>query len=94
MKEILTGLLNYLGWAYWVKIDTANPACTYYFGPFLSITEAKKAKAGYIEDLMNENSSGIEVEIKRCKPSELTVFNEELEASRDFSRVPAYMAQS
>ena len=94
MKEILTGLLNYLGWAYWVKIDTADPSCTYYFGPFLSITEAKKAKAGYIEDLMNENSSGIEVEIKRCKPSELTVFNEELEESRDFNPVPAYLAQS
>ena len=94
MKEILTGLLNYLGLAYWVKIDTADPTCTYYFGPFLSLTEAKKAKAGYIEDLMNENSSGIEVEIKRCKPSELTVFNEELEESRDFDSVSVYMAPS
>ena len=87
MKEILTGVLDYLGQAYWIKLDTSQPYCTYYFGPFLTIAEAKTAKAGYIEDLMNEGSVGLEVEIKRCKPSELTVFDE-MGESMDFNPVP------
>ncbi len=93
MKEIVTGILNSLGCAYWVKIDTSQPSCTYYFGPFLRVGEAKNAKAGYIEDLMNEGSLGIEVAIKRCKPSELTVFDE-VEESMDFNPVPAFTTQS
>ncbi|MDJ0533348.1 MAG: DUF1816 domain-containing protein [Xenococcaceae cyanobacterium MO_207.B15] len=93
MKEILTGILNSLGWAYWIKLDTAKPSCTYFFGPFLTVTEAKNAKAGYIEDLKNEGCSGIEVEIKRCKPSELTIFDE-LGESVDFNTVPALSTQS
>ncbi|MDJ0679024.1 MAG: DUF1816 domain-containing protein [Xenococcaceae cyanobacterium MO_167.B52] len=95
MKELVIGALNSLGLAYWVKIDTTKPSCIYYFGPFLTVTEAKNAKAGYIEDLTNEGCSGIEVEIKRCKPSELTVFdNDELEGGMDFNPVPAYFIRS
>ncbi len=95
MKELITGALNSLGLAYWVRIDTSQPACTYYFGPFITVMEAKNAKGGYLEDLTNEGCSGIEVEIKRCKPTELTVFdNEELEGSMDFNPVPAYFIRS
>ncbi|HHP7230789.1 MAG TPA: DUF1816 domain-containing protein [Xenococcaceae cyanobacterium] len=94
MKEILINLLNSLGLAYWVKIDTNQPPCTYYFGPFLSLTAAKDAKAGYIEDLKSEGCASIDVEIKRCKPSELTVFSEEVEEPVDFKAVPAFSSQS
>ncbi len=94
MNELITGVLNSLGLAYWVKIETAQPSCIYYFGPFLTVVEAKNAQAGYIEDLMNEGSMGIEVAIKRCKPSELTVFDdEEMAATVDFNPFPAYIAQ-
>lgn len=93
MKEIITVFLNSLGLAYWVKIDTSQPSCTYYFGPFSTFIEAKNAKAGYMEDLTNEGCSRIESEIKRCKPSELTVFSDEVEESLDFSAVPAYITQ-
>lgn len=94
MKEIVTGFLNSLGLAYWVKIDTSKPSCTYYFGPFATFIAAKKAKSGYIEDLTNEGCLRIEAEIKRCKPSELTVFSDEVEENLDFNPVPAYIAQS
>ncbi|MCT7972471.1 DUF1816 domain-containing protein [Laspinema olomoucense] len=76
LKEILISLLNLLGWAWWVEIATDNPRCTYYFGPFLSKTEAETAKNGYIEDLEQESAQGISFAIKRCKPSDLTVYEE------------------
>jgi len=62
---------------YWVKIKTAQPKCIYYFGPFDNVTEAKLNQNGYIEDLIGENASGIYVEIKKCKPKTLTVYEEE-----------------
>ncbi|MEM1393571.1 MAG: DUF1816 domain-containing protein [Cyanobacteria bacterium P01_H01_bin.150] len=62
---------------YWVKIRTAQPKCIYYFGPFDNPQEAKLNQNGYVEDLIGENTSGIYVEIKKCKPKILTVYEEE-----------------
>jgi hypothetical protein len=76
MKEILIKSLDFLGLALWVEIVTDNPRCTYYFGPFLSEQEAIASKGGYIEDLENEGACGISVTIKRCKPTNLTIFDE------------------
>lgn len=76
IKEILTMVLNALGWAYWVKIETAKPSCTYYFGPFLSLQNARLARIGYVDDLTQEGAAEIVVEIKRCKPTELTIIKE------------------
>lgn len=76
MKEILIKSLDFLGLALWVEIVTDNPRCTYYFGPFLSDQEALAAQGGYIEDLENEGASGISVTLKRCKPTNLTIFDE------------------
>ena len=76
MKEMTTKLLNTFGWAYWVKITTVTPVCTYYFGPFLTRQEANSAKSGFIEDLKEEGATGIKVGIQRCKPKELTIFDE------------------
>ncbi len=86
MKEMTTKLLNTLGWAYWVKITTVSPVCTYYFGPFLSRKEANAAKSGFIEDLKEEGAKGIKVGIQRCKPKELTIFDE-LNETKDFQQV-------
>ena len=76
MKEQLTNMLEFLGFAWWVEIITEKPICTYYFGPFVSYEEAADAKDGYIEDLEEEGAEGISAVIKRCKPSELTIFDE------------------
>ncbi|MBO9999263.1 MAG: DUF1816 domain-containing protein [Cyanobacteria bacterium SID2] len=76
MKELLLNVLQLFGMAWWVKIDTETPQCTYYFGPFTSEEEAEAAKAGYVEDLEQEGAQGIAISIERCKPSNLTVFDE------------------
>ncbi len=73
IANIWSNLLDRLGLAWWVKITTQRPHCTYYFGPFASAGAADKSKGGYIEDLGNELAQGIEVKIERCQPIELTI---------------------
>jgi hypothetical protein len=86
MKEVLIKILQFLGLAFWVEIVTDNPRCTYYFGPFFNEKEAVAAQGGYIEDIENEGAQGISVKIKRCKPNNLTIFDEDLgEQAPDFS---------
>lgn len=77
MKDIWLNVLEAMGMAWWVEIKTDSPSCTYYFGPFLNQQEAWDSKGGYIEDLELEGAQGIRAEVKRCKPKELTVMDEE-----------------
>lgn len=91
MKEVVIKILQFLGLALWVEIVTDNPRCTYYFGPFLSEKEAFDAKSGYVEDLENEGAQGIVVKIKRCKPSNLTIFDEQGEPG--YSPMPTTLSR-
>lgn len=63
--------------AWWIKVVTEAPQCTYYFGPFDSTREAELAKAGYIEDLEQEGAKKITVFISQSQPKTLTVCEEE-----------------
>jgi hypothetical protein len=76
MQESLVRLVDFFGFAWWVKVKTDSPRCTYYFGPFLSRQEAESEKPGYLEDLQFEGAQGIAVSIKRCKPTKLTVYDD------------------
>jgi hypothetical protein len=60
-----------------VKIITEKPRCTYYFGPFDSLQEAKLSQAGYIEDLEQEGALKIAVDILQDQPTVLTIDEEE-----------------
>lgn len=62
---------------WWVEISTRKPKCTYYFGPFNSEEEALTYQPGYVEDLTNEGSQDISVNIKKCDPPILTIFTED-----------------
>jgi len=68
LQDFLTGILQKLGWAWWVQIQTTQPECTYYFGPFMTETEAKNHTAGYTEDLEKEGAKGIKIQVRRCNP--------------------------
>jgi len=88
MNNLLVNLLQSIGLAWWIEITTEFPHCTYYFGPFSSEQEARAEKRGYVEDLEQEGAQGIVVAIKRCKPHNLTIYEEGEEASRrDSSRL-------
>jgi hypothetical protein len=68
--------LDFFGQAWWIKIFTTQPRCTYYFGPFARAQEAESEMKGYIEDLEGESAQGICTQIKRCKPRQLTIDHE------------------
>jgi hypothetical protein len=76
-EEFFTSYLEEIGMAWWVKIITKKPDCTYYFGPFASHREAQISQLGYIEDLEQERPQLIAIEIKQCQPQELTIFEDE-----------------
>ncbi|BAB73117.1 DUF1816 domain-containing protein [Anabaena sp. FACHB-709] len=92
LKEITINTFNTFGLAWWVEITTQNPCCTYYFGPFLNSAEAKLAIKGYVEDLETEGAQGIGVNVKRCKPNNLTIA-EDLGERLDRKVKPAFSGQ-
>lgn len=76
LKQLFIGFKEKNNTAWWAKITTNKPRCTYYFGPFQNYDEAKQAYPGYIEDLDGEGAQGIVVVIERCQPEVLTICEE------------------
>ncbi|MGV2832036.1 DUF1816 domain-containing protein [Myxosarcina sp. GI1(2024)] len=58
---------------WWLEIQTQEPQCLYYFGPFETAVEAKSLQEGYLEDLRLEGARRITVKIKQCQPERLTI---------------------
>lgn len=58
------------GW--WIKIATSQPMYIYYFGPFNNYYEAERYKYGYIQDLSQEGSHIVDIQINQCQPKQLT----------------------
>jgi hypothetical protein len=72
-SEIWTDILDKMGQAWWVEIITQSPSCTYFFGPFINIKSAQLAQPGYVEDLEQEASQVITINIMRCQPKQVTI---------------------
>jgi hypothetical protein len=62
---------------WWIKVVTQSPACTYYFGPFDSLSEAESKQLEYIQDIKEEGAAEIISQIQRCQPQQLTICEEE-----------------
>ena len=58
---------------WWIKVNTQIPVCTYYFGPFESMTEAESNQIDYVQDLQEEGAEGISYVIEKCSPKQLTI---------------------
>ena len=81
MKNIFSQLFGSLfgsDKAWWIEVKTAEPACTYYFGPFEMEQEAELAKKGYLEDLEQEGAKVVTASIMPLDepPQQLTVYDE------------------
>jgi hypothetical protein len=76
ISEIWNSGLYLFGRAWWVEVLTTQPKCTYYFGPFANVEEANLASVGYVEDLEGESAQGIQTQVKRCQPRQLTIDDE------------------
>jgi hypothetical protein len=76
--NLWTEALNALRQAWWVEIFTAQPKCTYYFGPFAGAEEAYVASKGFVEDLAGESAEGIQIKIDRFSQPELLTIEHDL----------------
>lgn len=81
IQELWLSLIDFCGLAWWVEIVTDSPNCTYYFGPFVSATEATNHQIGYVEDLESEAAQGIQVTLGRCKPLQITIERDVMHSS-------------
>lgn len=82
LLNLWTDTLNACRQAWWIEILTAQPKCTYYFGPFADAEEAHLASKGFVEDLESEFAQGIKIKIDRhCQPDLLTILHEEATAT-------------
>lgn len=93
MNELWLSTLEFLGMAWWLEVTTESPSCTYYFGPYLRASEAEAEQQGFTTDLEQEGARGVKVIIKRCKPAQLTVFDES-EAKNPAGISPAFSGQT
>lgn len=62
---------------WWLEIETVQPQCTYYYGPFKSAPEAESYQHRYVEDFRAEPSPPITVKIRTCQPETLTIISTE-----------------
>ncbi len=78
--NLWTDILNACRQAWWIEILTAQPNCTYYFGPFAGAWEAEVASKGFVEDLEGEFAQGIKIKIDRhSQPDLLTIEHDSIE---------------
>jgi Domain of unknown function (DUF1816) len=88
MKDFFISMLEKLGVAFWIEISTEVPRCVYYFGPFLSRSDADQAKPGFEEDLVEEGAMGITTMIfQRPAPDILTIELDEYSTSGSTSEI-------
>jgi Domain of unknown function (DUF1816) len=78
-EAVFAAYLEKMGIAWWIEVITNQPRCIYYFGPFSSSYDAQASSNGYLEDLEQEKAQIINVDIKRGKPKQLTIFEDEFE---------------
>lgn len=98
MKNIFSQIFGSLfgsGKSWWVDVKTAEPACTYYFGPFDTEQEAELAKQGYVDDLQQEGAkilSATAIALATA-PEKLTVYEENMDSTAPEPK-PALSGQS
>jgi hypothetical protein len=73
LADLWANTLNAMGKAWWVEIHTQQPHCVYYFGPFVSCKQAEVSVPGYLSDLEAEGAISPRIDVKQCKPRELTI---------------------
>ncbi|MGF1458870.1 MAG: DUF1816 domain-containing protein [Leptolyngbyaceae cyanobacterium] len=80
---------------WWLEVKTAAPACTYYFGPFDSESEAEQRKQGYLDDLHQEGSKVLSTQsiTLTSPPDNLTVYEEAMDGQAPDPK-PAFSGQS
>ena len=66
----LRSLANGFGIAWWARIETTGPDCTYWFGPFFSKTSLQSELKIFLDDLSSENPQSLTHTMLRTRRSE------------------------
>ncbi len=56
---------NSLGLAWWARIETQDPAATYWIGPFIRKSSLKKKLSVFVSDLSSEGANSINYSCSR-----------------------------
>ena len=68
--RIFRAIVNALGIAWWARVETKQPSCTYWFGPFLTRKSLKNHLSTFEQDLSGEGAHLISQRHFRCRRSE------------------------
>lgn len=98
MANVLKKLFGFLfnsDQMWWLEIKTSGPACTYYFGPFDTESEAELRKQGYLEDLQQEGAKVLSAAAIALSspPQQLTVYEEGMDGEAPDPK-PVFSGQS
>ena len=63
--EFILHTINLIGFAWWAKVETSNPSCYYWFGPFISNRILAINLEIFLSDLSQEKPSSIKHNIIR-----------------------------
>ncbi len=77
LKKLFINLSQLSQGKWWIEVIATHPLCTYYFGPFNNAQEAEAMRPGYLQDLYGEGVHSLQVCIKRCQPTRLTIFDDD-----------------
>ena len=72
--KLIRNFGNKLGLAWWAKIETVEPNCTYWYGPFLTKNSLKENMNYFIKDLSDEGITNVKHNLVRCKKEEPLTF--------------------
>ena len=72
--KLIRNFGNKLGLAWWAKIETEDPSCTYWFGPFITKRSLKENIPSFLKDLSDEGKTNIKHSLVRCKKEEPLTF--------------------
>ncbi len=68
--EFILLFVNFLGLAWWAKLETDNPNDSYWFGPFIIRANLELHLKNLVRDLEVESSSTVKETIIRCRCNE------------------------
>ena len=64
--EGILNILNFLGLAWWAKVETKGPDVVYWFGPFISKDRLEIKLKTFLKDISHENPILVDHALIKC----------------------------
>ncbi|MCT0201830.1 DUF1816 domain-containing protein [Synechococcus sp. CS-603] len=70
LLQVLRGLANGLGLAWWAKVETKGPNVIYWFGPFVRRRHLEAKLPAFLADLRSEAPASLSHDLLRVRRGE------------------------